>query len=223
MSVPGLVLTELSPPLPDGRSTSPVDLLVPPGGSLAVTGPSGVGKTTLLAVLAGTVAPATGSCTLDGVVIGVGDPTHAARTGYLQQGYGLVAALTALENVAVVVLDRGVPDAWARAADALDRVALTDVADQRIDRLSGGQQQRVALARALVVAPRLLLADEPTSELDAVSRAAALDLVFDGNPDRIVVVATHDPAVAGRCDAVLSLGRSATHSAARHRARVELG
>ena len=166
---------------------------------------------------------------LDGTVVTPGDIGHARRTGYLQQGFGLVSTLTARENLLAVLLDR--PDrrreAAADVAAMIAAVELHNVADLRVDRLSGGQQQRVALARALVVRPWLLLADEPTSELDAANRAAVLDLVFDHTDDRIVVVATHDLLVAARCDAVLVLGAGGSAAAAgtaawsaRHRAAV---
>jgi putative ABC transport system ATP-binding protein len=170
-----------------------VSLRAAAGAVLAVTGPSGSGKSTLLAVLAGMVRPDAG---------GVGLPPDAT-TGLVLQSHGLVAVLTAAENVELALQLRGTPPAETgeRAAEALSRVGLDAVGDRLVDELSGGQQQRVAIARALVVRPDVLLADEPTAELDAVSRALVVGLLRE-EADRgaVVVVASHDPEVTDPCD-----------------------
>jgi putative ABC transport system ATP-binding protein len=124
------------------------------------------------------------------------------------QGYGLVAALTAHENVAVVLQAAGVPRAevTARADAVLERVGLATVAGHLIEDLSGGQQQRVAVARALVTAADVLLADEPTAQLDAENRALVVSLLIErARAGAAVVIASHDPDVVGSCDDQLDL------------------
>jgi putative ABC transport system ATP-binding protein len=124
------------------------------------------------------------------------------------QGYGLVSLLTAAENIEVALRAAGRPAALARgvALEWLDRLGLGTHADQLVEELSGGQQQRTAVARALALEPRLLIADEPTAELDPVARMLALARIFDV-PDSggSLVLATHDPEVAERCGQVLDL------------------
>lgn len=203
-----LELKHLVLSLPDRAPLPQIDLHVAPGTSLAVTGPSGSGKTSLLAVLAGLLAPSKGTVELGGRPIEIDDSQHKRRVGYVQQAYGLVAALTAIENVALPLLGTTAPtEAWSRAADALETVGLSAVTDQLVDRMSGGQQQRVAVARALVTRPTLILADEPTSELDPSSRSLILHALFGqcSEHSTTLVIATHDAAVAGRCDRQLSL------------------
>lgn len=119
------------------------------------------------------------------------------------QGYGLVPVLSAAENVEVVLQVRGLPagEVTSRAREALKRVRLEDIGDRPVERISGGQQQRVAVARALVAQPALLLADEPTSELDEVTRDFIVDeLRREADRGTVVVVATHDPDVIAACD-----------------------
>lgn len=195
------------------------------GQLLAVRGPSGAGKSTLLALLGGLIAPADGTVTLDGSPVVVGDLALRRRVGLVLQGYGLVTALTARENVAITLqaraIDRG--EVRSRTAESLADVGLADVADHLVEDLSGGQMQRVAIARALVVRPDVLLADEPTGELDADNRAKMIDLLeAAARRGAIVIVASHDPDVVERCDAVVTLegGRLMTTEAAgaRHRA-----
>jgi len=202
-----VVARGLTVPLAPGRSLGPIDFEMRRGEMTAVTGPSGSGKTSLLAALGG-LAPCSGSLSFDGDPVREGDPAHLGRSAMVLQGYGLVETLTATENVAVVLLggraDRRT--AWERARDALVALGLSDVLDQLASRLSGGQQQRVALARAIVTGPGLLLADEPTSELDADSRAVALELLREyAAAGSCVVVATHDPVIDELCDAHLDL------------------
>jgi putative ABC transport system ATP-binding protein len=185
-----------------------VDLSVGPGESIAVTGPSGSGKTSLLAILAGLTRATAGSVVIDGQrLAGFAGPELGVAV--VLQGYGLVSLLTAAENIEVALRAAGHPAALARgiALEWLDRLGLGTHTDQLVEELSGGQQQRTAVARALALEPRLLIADEPTAELDPVARMLALARIFDV-PDSggSLVLATHDPEVAERCGQVLDLG-----------------
>jgi putative ABC transport system ATP-binding protein len=187
---------------------SDVSCAVGPRQILAVTGRSGSGKTTLLAVLAGLLAPTTGSVRFGGTPVVAGDVTHLHRTGVVLQLYGLVGVLTAQENVEVALQARGIGGhtVRSRATHALERVGLTDLSDRLVEQLSGGQRQRVAVARALVVRPGLLLADEPTAELDAANRdRIVVQLRAEADRGAAVILATHDPEVAARCDAEIHL------------------
>ncbi len=178
------------------------------GSAVAVTGPSGSGKSSLLALLAGLERPTNGEVRLAGVPLRPGDAAQRQRYGLILQGYGLVSVLTAAENVELVLQARGVPAAEvvARALAALDRVGMGEAADHLVEELSGGQQQRVAVARALVVDPEVILADEPTAELDAGNRQLILGLLLDqARMGRIVVLASHDREVADACDRELRL------------------
>ncbi len=178
------------------------------GRVLAVRGPSGSGKTSLLAMLGGLVAPSGGTVTLDGAPVTPGSVTLRRRFGFVLQGNGLVAALTARENVAVVLQAARVPRALVRSrvAAELERVGLASVADHLVEDLSGGQQQRVAVARALVTAADVVLADEPTAELDADNRGLIVSLLTErARAGAAVVIASHDPDVVDACDDVLDL------------------
>jgi putative ABC transport system ATP-binding protein len=179
------------------------------GRVLAVRGPSGSGKSSLLAILGGLVAPGGGAVTLDGAPVAPSsDLALRRRFGLVLQGYGLVAALTARENVAVVLQAAGVPRAQVRSRvqDVLERVGLASVAEHLVEDLSGGQQQRVAVARALVTAADVLLADEPTAELDAENRGLIVSLLAErARAGAVVVIASHDPEVVGACDDILDL------------------
>jgi len=181
-----------------------VALRVRPGERVAVVGPSGSGKTTLLTLLAGVDRPDAGRVTLDGVPLRAPTP----RIALVLQGYGLLTLLTAAENVQVALRAAGhaASDAQARSAVALDGLALADRADHLVEELSGGQQQRVAVARALAVAPRVVLADEPTAEQDAEHRELVVEALLGiTTHGAALVVATHDPAIAGRCDRVVEI------------------
>jgi putative ABC transport system ATP-binding protein len=184
-----------------------VDVSVEPGQSLAVTGPSGSGKTSLLALISGLTAPTAGEVYLDGTLL-TGFATPASGVAVVLQGYGLVSLLTAAENIEVALRAAGRP---ARAAGAAARAALAQLgleehAEQLVEELSGGQQQRTAVARALALEPRLLIADEPTAELDPAARAVALARMFDvAARGGSLILATHDPEVAESCDRVLDL------------------
>jgi heme ABC exporter ATP-binding subunit CcmA len=196
----------------DGRAVvDGVSMNAGAGEMVGVAGPSGSGKTTLLAVLAGLSHPDAGSVLFDGVRPG---PAHPDRVGVVLQGYGLVPVLTALENVEVALQHEHLDQASvaAAAAAALSRVRLDMLADRLVDRLSGGQQQRVAVARALVTKPSLLVADEPTSELDEATRDQVLaELRAEAARGAVVVIASHDPAVLELCDRCVRLaaGRAA--------------
>jgi putative ABC transport system ATP-binding protein len=184
-----------------------VTFLVPPGGMLAVTGPSGAGKSSLLWALAGATVH---SGTVEVGGLPVVDRAGAAGRGIAlaPQGNGLPSFLTAEENVLMPLLAAGVPavDARARTRDALALLDLEQSATHLVDELSGGQQQRVALARTLAAAPAVLLADEPTSDLDATNRQRVIDaLTAQADAGAVVVMATHDAEAAAQLDAELRL------------------
>ena len=189
--------------LRDGRPVvASASLRCEAGEIVGIGGPSGSGKTTLLTVLAGLAQPDRGTVTR------AGTPT----VGVVLQGYGLVPVLTASENVEVVLqaLGRTAAAVRSEAAAAMARVLLDGLGDRLVDRLSGGQQQRVAVARALAVRPDLLLADEPTSELDEVSRDHVVgELQAEARRGGMVVIASHDRDVLAACDRVLWLADGA--------------
>lgn len=185
-----------------------VDVRAEAGRLLAISGPSGAGKSSLLALLGGLLSPSAGEVNLDGARLAFGDHRIRLRVSMVLQGYGLVSALTARENVAIPLQARrvGRAEVRRRTDEALAEVGLTEVADHLIEDMSGGQQQRVAVARALAATPDVLLADEPTAELDAENRERIVELLVRlGRAGAIVVIASHDPDVVGRCDAVLEL------------------
>ena len=199
---------------PHGPLLADVSLRARPGRLLAVTGSSGSGKTTLLSVLGGLLRPDSGSVAYGAEDVGTRDGEPRRGTALVLQTYGLVPSLTAEENVAVALRARAVApqDANTRARAALDRVGVGDLAERLVTELSGGQLQRVAVARALAVQPDVLLADEPTSELDELNRDLVVaELRAEADRGAVVVVATHDPEVADRCDDELHLvdGRDA--------------
>lgn len=189
-------------------------LEVAAGELLVVRGPSGSGKTTLLNLLGGLDRPTAGSVWLgDAELTALGERDVLAarrdRIGYVFQSFGLVPVLSAAENVEVPLrLRRTAPAERARrVADALDAVGLGGHARQRPYELSGGQQQRVGIARALVAEPEVLLADEPTGQLDSGTAAVVMDLLARVVHERGVaaVVSTHDPELMARADRVLEL------------------
>jgi putative ABC transport system ATP-binding protein len=192
----------------DGQQIlSRVSVSVHPGERLAVTGPSGSGKTSLLTLLAGLDTPSSGEVYIDGIrLTGVAGPGQGVAL--VLQGYGLVSLLTAAENIEVALraAGRAPSEAAAAAREALGQVGLAAHADHLVEELSGGQQQRTAVARALALRPRLLIADEPTAELDPTSRAITLTRLFEvATGGGALVLATHDPEVAARCDRTLDL------------------
>ena len=184
-----------------------VDVIVEPGESLAVTGPSGSGKTTLLSLLSGLARPTAGEVYIDGKPL-TRFAGPALGVAVVLQGYGLVSLLTAAENIEVAMRAAGRSPAVATrvAREMLAHLGLEAHADQLVEELSGGQQQRTAVARALALEPRLLIADEPTAELDPAARAIALARMFEvASNGGSLVLATHDPEVAARCDRILDL------------------
>ena len=174
-------------------------------------GPSGSGKTTLLGLLAGLDRPTSGTVHLDGEELGALDEDRRARLrgekiGFVFQSFQLIPTLTARENVQVPLELRG-EDAGARAAELLERVGLGDRGHHYPAQLSGGEQQRVALARAFSTRPRVLLADEPTGNLDAGTGATIIDLMTELNRDlaTTLVLVTHDLDLAARARRTIRL------------------
>jgi putative ABC transport system ATP-binding protein len=191
---------------------SGVDLEIAEGETVAIVGPSGSGKTTLLILLAGLEQPVAGSVRLDGRALGELDDDALAdirrdRVGIVFQSFHLVPSLTALGNVALPLEISGRPNARDAARQMLARAGLSGREDHYPPQLSGGEQQRVAIARALVHSPGLLLADEPTGNLDLRTGETIIDLLFGLNADTgsTLVLVTHDDAVASRCQRVLRL------------------
>jgi putative ABC transport system ATP-binding protein len=201
--------TDLSCAVGDRTIFDSISVQASSGRILAVRGPSGSGKSSLLMMLGGLITPAGGTVTLDGARVAPSSNLALRRRfGLVLQGYGLVAALTARENVAVVLQAARVPRAQVRSRVqvVLERVRLAPVADHLVEDLSGGQQQRVAVARALVTAADVLLADEPTAELDADNRELIITLLLErARSGAVVVIASHDPDVVDACDDVLDL------------------
>ena len=204
-----------------------IDLEVYPGELLVVRGASGAGKSTLLRLLGGLDSPTSGEVWVDGRLYSGLTREQSVELrrddlAFVFQSFGLIPVLTAAQNVELPLRMKNV-DATARdarVAEVRALVGLTDHAAQLPDELSGGQQQRVGIARALAVRPRLLIADEPTAQLDSGNASVVMDLLAGLAADGIaVVVATHDPDLAARADRVLELHDGRTRSQpARHRA-----
>ena len=189
-----------------------ISLDVLPGQFLAVAGPSGSGKSTLLGLVAGLDQPTAGRITVAGVdITRLGEDALARfrrdTIGYVFQSYHLIPTLTALENVAVPLELAGEPDALDRAGALLAEVGLAGRAHHYPVQLSGGEQQRVAVARAVCRRPRLLLADEPTGNLDSATGKQIIELLVDlhRNLGSTLVLVTHDGALAAHADRVVTL------------------
>ncbi|MBO0710902.1 MAG: ATP-binding cassette domain-containing protein [Acetobacteraceae bacterium] len=189
-----------------------VDLDIDAGEAVSIVGPSGSGKTSLLMVLAGLERATAGSVTVAGHALTAMSEDALARLrratiGILFQAFHLIPTMTAQENVAVPLELAGRTDAALIAAEALRAVGLSHRLSHLPGQLSGGEQQRVALARAFAPEPRLLLADEPTGNLDHATGAAVMDLVFSlrERTGTTLVLITHDRALAGRCGTCLHL------------------
>jgi putative ABC transport system ATP-binding protein len=183
-----------------------IDFAVTDGESVAIVGASGSGKSTLLGLLAGLDLPSHGRVLLAGQDLGRLDEDERAalrgrELGFVFQSFHLLPALNALENVMLPLELLGIPGAAATAEAMLARVGLDDRLGHAPKHLSGGEQQRVALARAFAVRPRLLLADEPTGNLDADTGRQVIDLMFEMNAEQgtTLVLVTHDESLARRC------------------------
>ena len=190
----------------------PLDLFVPSGQCLSIVGASGSGKSTLLGLIAGLDAPSTGQILIDGTdITALGEDALARlrgeRIGFVFQSFHLIPSLTALENVLVPMEIAGRRDAASRAQSLLHEVGLEDRSHHYPSQLSGGEQQRIAIARALSNEPRIVLADEPTGNLDTANGRHVVDLLLGINRTRgtTVVLVTHDAALAGLADARLNL------------------
>jgi putative ABC transport system ATP-binding protein len=207
-TAPALELEDVSFNVGGRWALERLSLSIRPGEVTALAGPSGSGKTTLLSIAGGIVKPTTGLASYGGHHLwqGDGDPRH--EVAFVLQVYGLVPILSARENVAIALRARGEKPAAAdeRADAELARFHIGDLGDRQVEELSGGQMQRVACARAFAVRPQVLLADEPTSELDEGNREHVMDqLRLEAARGAVVVVATHDPAVVDAADRRLVL------------------
>ena len=189
-----------------------VSLVIAAGETVALLGASGSGKSTLMMVTAGLERPSRGRVSVAGHDLGALDEDGLARlrrrhVGIVFQAFHLIPTMTALENVAVPLELAGAPDAFAAAEAALGRVALAARLSHYPAQLSGGEQQRVAIARAFVGGPRLLLADEPTGNLDRATGDVVIDCLFaeHARHGTSLLLITHDPRLAARCDRQLQM------------------
>lgn len=187
-----------------------IELDIQPGTSVGLVGPSGSGKSTLLMVMAGLERADTGTVKVAGSDLGPLSEDQLAQfrgrnVGIIFQSFHLVPNMTALENVAVPLELAGDGQAFDKARQELDAVGLGHRLHHYPAQMSGGEQQRVAVARALVVRPEILIADEPTGNLDDDTGAQIVDLMFTAQKERhtTLVLVTHDPALAERCDRVI--------------------
>ncbi|MEM2424477.1 MAG: ABC transporter ATP-binding protein [Candidatus Bathyarchaeia archaeon] len=185
-----------------------VNFQVSSGEIVGIMGPSGSGKTTLLNLIGGLDKPTQGKVFVDGMdITTLGEKELAdyrlRKVGFIFQFYNLISTLTALENVEIPLALAGTPksERRKRALDLLKAVGLESRADHRPDELSGGEQQRVAIARALANTPSIVLADEPTGDLDSKSALALMNLIKDLNRKngQTFIIVTHDPIVAEKC------------------------
>jgi putative ABC transport system ATP-binding protein len=189
-----------------------VALTIGKGEAVGVVGPSGSGKSTLLMIMAGLERPDSGEVEIDGVRLGAMNEDALARfrgqrIGIVFQSFHLIPTMTALENVAAPLELAGAYDATARAMAELEQMGLGNRLSHYPAQLSGGEQQRVALARALCPRPSLLIADEPTGNLDETTGNTIVDLIFNLPARRGATLAlvTHDAALAARCDRVIRM------------------
>ena len=212
-SVPVMEVTHLAKQVALADGAAPLHILqdvsfqVGAGESIAIVGASGSGKSTLLGLLAGLDQPSGGSVRIRGTDIFMLDEDERAALrgetiGFVFQSFQLLPALSALENVMLPLELAGALDAATVSRQWLERVGLSGRLNHYPKHLSGGEQQRVALARAFAPSPALLLADEPTGNLDAATGKAIIDLLFALNVEHgtTLVLVTHDEALAGRCD-----------------------
>jgi putative ABC transport system ATP-binding protein len=191
-----------------------IDLMVHKSELLAIIGPSGSGKSTLLSMLGAIETPTSGKILLEGVdFASLGDDKRTLlrrrRIGFIFQAFNLIPTLTSVENVSLPLELDGISEAEARER-ALDMLSLVDLADRKDhlpSTMSGGEQQRVAVARALVINPALVLADEPTGNLDSVASAQVMGMLRDlvDNQNQTVVMVTHDLEIAALADRVVRM------------------
>jgi len=205
-----------------------IDLHIGRGEAVALLGPSGSGKSTLLMVMTGLEQPDSGSVVVAGQDLLGLDEDRLARfrgknIGIVFQAFHLIPTMTALENVAVPLELAGIRDAGAIAERELAAVGLTQRARHYPAELSGGEQQRVALARALAPDPAIIVADEPTGNLDEATGRDIIELLFRGQAERgtTLVLVTHDPALAARCSRVLHMRSGHIESRASAASKVE--
>ena len=189
-----------------------IDLQIGPGQSAGIIGPSGSGKSTLLMVMAGLERADSGRVTVAGEDLTTLDESALAKfrgrnIGIVFQSFHLIPTMTALENVAVPLELQGASDAFERARNELESVGLGARVEHYPAELSGGEQQRVAIARALAPAPAILIADEPTGNLDEIIGKQIADLMFSAAAARntTLVLVSHDPDLAARCDRVIEM------------------
>jgi putative ABC transport system ATP-binding protein len=215
-SAPAIALTGVNLALGRGAARvqilKDIDLNIASGEAVGLVGPSGSGKSTLLMVMAGLEQVDSGSVVVAGADIRALSEDALARfrgrnVGIVFQSFHLIPTMTALENVAVPLELAGVSDAFARAKQELTAVSLGDRLTHYPAELSGGEQQRVALARALAPHPAILVADEPTGNLDEATGRQIIELLFAGHIERrtTLVLVTHDTSLAARCDRVVRL------------------
>ncbi len=201
-----------------GAANAPVKILrgvkleVSYGSSIAILGPSGSGKSSLMAVLAGLEQATGGRVVIGGMdftALNEDDLARArrGRIGIVLQAFHLLPTMTALENVAIPMELAGIDNAFNEAERELNRVGLGHRTAHYPAQLSGGEQQRVAIARAVAARPQIIFADEPTGNLDAITGAGVIDLLFDSRAElnATLLIITHDPALARRCDRVVSM------------------
>ena len=207
------------------KALDAIDLVVEEGEFAALVGPSGSGKTTLLNIIGGLDTPTSGRATIQGTEITAMKEADLSgfrlfELGFIFQAYNLVAVLTALENVELVMVlqGRSEKERRERARHYLDLVGLGKVMDRRPSALSGGQQQRVAVARALAAGPRLVLADEPTANLDSDNATALLDIMhrLAREEKTTFLFSTHDPRVMERAERIVTLRDGRIESDERH-------
>ncbi|HEX3134634.1 MAG TPA: ABC transporter ATP-binding protein [Planctomycetota bacterium] len=216
-----VVVTGLAKSYPGLTVLKELDLSVSAGEVVAIRGASGTGKSTLLHCLGLLDRPDSGSISLDGDELttlkdSARSAARARRVGFVFQAFHLLPEFDVLENVLMTARTAGLPlgTAEIRARDLLGRLGLADRARQDVRTLSGGERQRVALCRALLPQPQLLLADEPTGNLDPATAAVVLDQLLElaRQAQASVVIVTHDPAIAARADRRLSLHEGRLHA-----------